>query len=57
METSIADKIFVETLFKGHLLVGDPTIITDINIRALNAIAMRIYNTSELNSDDIECLK
>lgn len=57
METSLTDKIFVETLFKGHLLVGDPTVITDNNIKALNAIAMRIYNIPELNSDDIECLK
>ncbi|MCM1215968.1 MAG: hypothetical protein NC548_15785 [Lachnospiraceae bacterium] len=57
METSIADKIFVRTLFEGHLLVGDPTVITDINIRALNAIAMRLYNESQLNEDDIECLK
>lgn len=57
MDVCLTDKIFVETIFKDHLLIGDPTIITDKNFLALNTIAMRIYNTNDLNKDDIECLK
>lgn len=57
MSQNKVDLIFLKSIFHDHLLRGDPSVITDINIRALNIIAMRIYNEISLDDNGIECLK
>lgn len=59
METGIATKIYLKSIFEEHLIKGDITIITDDFIRNINTIAMYLYNldNSNMSPDDIEALK
>lgn len=59
MSQNRIDLIFVRDSFYQYLLRGDPSVLTNQNIAALNIIAMRLYELSneEMDEDAIECLK
>lgn len=57
MNQNEIDLTFVKTLFEGHLIKGDPSVIIDNNINALNCIAMRLYQIDQLDKAGVECLR
>jgi NAD-dependent DNA ligase len=59
MEQIKLDLSFIRDTFYEYLLRGDPSVLTDANICALNQIAMRLYwlEKEEMNDDCVECLK
>lgn len=59
MPTDMANKIFLEGIFKDHLIKGDISIIDDNFIKSINTIAMYLYGLDNtiMTKEDIESLK
>lgn len=47
----------IKLLFGSLLETGDPSVITDMNVAALNEITMRLYEQPTLDVYGVECLK